>query len=489
MRERLPGGREGLALGAIVAAAGLLRFATLDVQGFWFDEAVTVGLLDRGFGDMLGEIPDSESTPPLYYVVAWLWTRVFGLGEVGLRSLSALLGTAAVPVAWAAARELAGRRAALWTAGLAAVAPILVWYSQEARAYALLVLLGALSLWLLARLIRTRHTRDAALWATVCALALATHYFAVFLVVAEAAWVMAVLPRRRALAAVGAVGAAGLALLPLALAQERAGLASYIAEEPLAERTAKAVKQLVLGFDSPLEPLTAGLAAALAAAGVALVLWSRRPRARGVIVAASVGGFAVLAPLLAALAGADYVLSRNLLGAWVPLTIAAVAGWSARRTGRAGQIALAALAALCAVSALGVPLTRAWQREDWRGAAEAVGAPAARAVVVGEASHAVPLRLYRPGARPARGGRHRVSEVVAIARRGRDLEGVPASPPDPAALERLGGLRVVQRRREPTWELVRMRPRGGTVTLSRGELRMLRVATGNPSAAVLLERP
>ena len=97
------------AIVAVTALAALLRFATLDVQSFWYDEAVTVGLLERGLGDMLGEIPDSESTPPLYYVLAWLWAKVFGLGEVGLRSFSAVLGTAVVPVAWLAARELVSR--------------------------------------------------------------------------------------------------------------------------------------------------------------------------------------------------------------------------------------------------------------------------------------------------------------------------------------------------------------------------------------------
>jgi len=42
---------------------------------------------------MLHAIPHSEATPYLYYVLAWPWTHVFGSGEVGIRSLSALAGT------------------------------------------------------------------------------------------------------------------------------------------------------------------------------------------------------------------------------------------------------------------------------------------------------------------------------------------------------------------------------------------------------------
>ena len=38
--------------------------------------------------------------PPLYYLLAWVWAEVSGLGAVGLRSLSALAGVATVPVAY-----------------------------------------------------------------------------------------------------------------------------------------------------------------------------------------------------------------------------------------------------------------------------------------------------------------------------------------------------------------------------------------------------
>ena len=43
----------------------------------------------------------SIAKQPLFYAVAWLWVKLFGTGEVGLRSLSALCGTAFVPVAYA----------------------------------------------------------------------------------------------------------------------------------------------------------------------------------------------------------------------------------------------------------------------------------------------------------------------------------------------------------------------------------------------------
>src|SRR6188472_370676 len=160
---------------ALTLLGAVLRFPTLDRQSFWLDELVTASLLDRSLGDVLGEIPRTEATPYLYYVVAWLWSSVFGLGEVGLRSLSALAGTATIPVAYGAGAVLVSRRAGIVAAALVAVNPFLVWYSQEARSYALLGLLGAATVLAFGHALRGSG-RALVLWGALCALAIATHY-------------------------------------------------------------------------------------------------------------------------------------------------------------------------------------------------------------------------------------------------------------------------------------------------------------------------
>src|SRR5436190_482646 len=100
-------------LALICVAGAVLRFATLDVQSLWYDEAVTAELLRMNLSGLLHAIPNSESSPPLYYVLGWLWTHVFGTGEVGLRSLPALIGTATIPVVWALGRRIGGDGAGL----------------------------------------------------------------------------------------------------------------------------------------------------------------------------------------------------------------------------------------------------------------------------------------------------------------------------------------------------------------------------------------
>ncbi len=111
-------GFEGAAVIALTLAAAALRFTLSSQQGFWFDEANTAQLVGFTPGEMLTLIKHYESTPPLYYCVAWVWARIFGYGEAGLRSLSALAGVLAVPVAFGAAAKLVSKRAGVIAAAL-----------------------------------------------------------------------------------------------------------------------------------------------------------------------------------------------------------------------------------------------------------------------------------------------------------------------------------------------------------------------------------
>ena len=186
-----------LAVAAITVFAAVLRFYRIGHQGFWFDEGNTVLLVHFSPGKMLRLIPQRESTPPLYYCVAWVWARLFGYGETGLRSLSAVCGVLVVPVAYGAGARLISRRAGLIAAALTACSPLLIWYSQEARSYEMLVLLSSVSLLAFAYALAKPTPRLVGAWVVASALALATHYYAVLAVVPEAVWLLWIHRTRR----------------------------------------------------------------------------------------------------------------------------------------------------------------------------------------------------------------------------------------------------------------------------------------------------
>jgi mannosyltransferase len=404
-RRRAKASPHLVALAVIVAAGAALRFATLDLQSYRYDEAVTVlRILHPSLLDTLATVPKSESTPPLYYLLAWLWSRPFGVGEVGLRSLSALAGTASIAVVYLGAAALPlPRRAGLIAAAIVAVSPVLIWFSQDARAYALAFLLTALSFLFFARARRGGSKRDLAWWALCSALALATHYFAGFVVAGEAALLLwGGIERRRAAVAIGAVLAAGALLLPIGLRQAENAHAAWIAAQPLSQRLERAGAKLV-GDDNGNEhgtrspgPLPLGVPAALALAALALLLWrGEAGERRGAGIAALVGMAGVGLPLLLGALGADYLDGRNLLPAFAPLVIVLGAGFGVRRAGLAG-LGLAAAFCLCSLAfAIEVDRLPRLQREDLRGAAEQVGPlRPGKVVVTIRYSGNQPLRYY-----------------------------------------------------------------------------------------------
>jgi mannosyltransferase len=381
-------------------------------------------VIPGSFGDMLHAVRESESNPPLYYVLAWAWAKAFGTGEVGLRSLSALFGAATVPVGYLIGRQLASRRAGLVLAALIAVNPMLIWYSQEARSYAPLVFFGALALYFFARALDTGGGRDLALWAIASALALCSHYFAVFAVAIEAVWLLLALRARWRLVwpASAAVCAAGLALLPLANSQTNPTHIGWIENSPLPERLWETAVSFLVGetghviAEAPREryalvPIVL-IAAALALVAVRGTGRERRGSALGLTLGLGMAGLTALA----ALAGKDYVVERNLLPALIPLLAAAAIGFALAGARRLGVLLAVALCAYWLAFDVHVTQTPNLQRPDFRTVTEELGQPSEgrRAIVTWKLA-ADPVRYYlHDQAVRMYGGEERIDEIAVL---------------------------------------------------------------------------
>jgi mannosyltransferase len=386
----------------LTALAAAIRFATLGLQAYHHDEIVTASRILRGsFGHAMNAVGFSESAPPLYYAMAWVWTQLTGTGELGLRSVSALAGVATVPVAYLIAVELHNRRAGIVAAALAATNPMLAWYSQEARAYALFALLTSVALLYFVRALDGGRRRDFTGWGIASALALSTHYFAAFPIAAEAVWLL----RRRGrsvLAGLWIVAATGLLLAPLAVHQMSIGHAEWIGNFGLPERLGRTAVAFMAGetgdiIAEPLRPLLALVPLALVVAALALLAArGDRGERRAGGVALAIAAATVAMPLALALAspGKDYVLARNLMPALVPLLIAVAIAVTLRGSRRAGVVLGSALVAYSLGFCIWASLSPALQRPDWDAVATRLGEPSApRAIVtwtLGEAS----LRYY-----------------------------------------------------------------------------------------------
>jgi hypothetical protein len=466
--------------------AALVRFPTLGHQSFEHDEAITVSLIVHpSLVDTVRAV-GGETSPPLFYVLEWLMSKLFGSGEVAMRSVSALAGTLTGPVVYELGRATISRRVGLVAGALIAVSPVLVWYSQDARPYALLVFLGALSLLCLVRAVESGTRFWLAAWALACAAAFASHWFAGFLIAPEAAWLLL---RRRgsrdARWAVAGTAAATVVLLPLLIHQSAHGGADWIATIDLGYRIREAGEEFVSGNDPrSVHPVPLLAALVVAAALALLALRADEHERRGGLFGLGIGLAACVLPLAFSLAGRDFLIAKNLLVALAPLTLGVAAGLGARRAGLPGLALAAVLFCLSLGMVVAVSRDSTLQRWDARGAARAMGRPTGERAVVVPYNQDIGLAIYLADWKPA-GPSPRVDEVVVLGRY------------DPDRLRAPSGFRRVETRRLTAFEMTRFRAalplrvsrrRLATTDLG-GGCTPSSTVSGCEQGSVLLERP
>jgi hypothetical protein len=128
----------------ILGLALILRLVVLN-QSFWLDEAIgALVVKNQTLWQILSEFPKHDNHPPLYYLLLKLWSDVFGYSEIALRSLSVVFGVATVYFVFKIAGVFKGNKYfGLLSAFLLATSPLHIYYSQEARMYALAAFLAA----------------------------------------------------------------------------------------------------------------------------------------------------------------------------------------------------------------------------------------------------------------------------------------------------------------------------------------------------------
>ena len=130
-----------LALGAILVAAAVFRIRGLAADSLWLDEAESWREASYGFGAMI-QTAAADNYPPLHTVLLHFWISCFGDSEFSLRAPSVVLGWASVAAIYWVGRQIAGRIAGLLSALLLGLSGFHIYYSQEARPYALFALMA-----------------------------------------------------------------------------------------------------------------------------------------------------------------------------------------------------------------------------------------------------------------------------------------------------------------------------------------------------------
>jgi mannosyltransferase len=173
-----------LTLLLLEAASVALRLESLARKPFWFDECFSVEVARIGCGNFLHLLWWREANMSLYYVLLRIWLH-FGQSEFFIRSLSVLLAAATVPAIYWLATVLYDRRVGVIAAALFTFNAYSVRYSQEARSYALFVLLATVSSGFLVAGLREPSRGNRFGYIVVSILAVYAHFYALLMLAAH----------------------------------------------------------------------------------------------------------------------------------------------------------------------------------------------------------------------------------------------------------------------------------------------------------------
>ncbi|MCS6802295.1 MAG: glycosyltransferase family 39 protein [Chloroflexota bacterium] len=169
-------------LAALCLAAFALRVHHLGYESLWLDEADALRLASAPLGELFSRLTSVGENGPLYFILLRGWVTLAGTSEFALRFLSLIASVLSVAVMGALGARLGGWPLGLATAALATCSSFLIFYSQETKMYAILVLLSVLSGYLLVRAFADNRLLLWFAFLVTTSLAMYTHVFGALLI-------------------------------------------------------------------------------------------------------------------------------------------------------------------------------------------------------------------------------------------------------------------------------------------------------------------
>lgn len=140
----------------ILCLAFFLRLILLN-QSLWWDEGITAWVVKNNNLELiLTKFISSDFHPPLHYILLNIWGNIFGFSEISLRLPSVILGVITIYLTYLIGKNLFSPKVGLISAILLALSPLHIYYSQEARMYALAAFSTTLSFYCLINFLNGR---------------------------------------------------------------------------------------------------------------------------------------------------------------------------------------------------------------------------------------------------------------------------------------------------------------------------------------------
>lgn len=217
LRSRLPAQLDartaGFAVGALSLLGLLFRLSHID-NTFVGDELSTLYIVrDFGFFDAMRTVStDAEISPPLYFGLAWLFTKLSSAPEM-VRVPALIAGMVSIPLVYMVGRRAIGRGAGVIAAAVMALNPFMIFYATDGRGYTVAIALLLTSTLAMLLAVQTGRHRWWVLYGAATCLCMYAHYTTAFVLGAQLLWLIWARPEARKAALVANAGAAA-AFLP-----------------------------------------------------------------------------------------------------------------------------------------------------------------------------------------------------------------------------------------------------------------------------------
>lgn len=176
----------------ILILASIIRFYNPTFRSLWGDEVdsifKTYDFAANQYSYSKPAFFDAISFPirecfqdgrqiPVYFIALSLWDRMFGISEFSIRCFSIFLGMISIVVIFFISNKWFGKKTALLSAFLLSISPFHLMYSHEVRAYALLSILGPLSIYSFFELLKQLKAKNVFFYLLYAVLMLYSHYY------------------------------------------------------------------------------------------------------------------------------------------------------------------------------------------------------------------------------------------------------------------------------------------------------------------------
>jgi hypothetical protein len=182
-------------LAFIFAINFLFKLIYISAPSFWYDEIISVQDTLLDFGHIKHEA-EWDKNPPFYHYILWVWSKLFGISELGLRSMSVFFNSLTAVLIYVFANKITNRLCAIIATVIFSLHPFLFYYSQEARCFSFLIFLITANLMLLYSLIENPKLYKAFFLGILNFLIFYTHYLAGLILLYQFIYVLIIFRRK-----------------------------------------------------------------------------------------------------------------------------------------------------------------------------------------------------------------------------------------------------------------------------------------------------